>query len=162
MAYTEIKNRNENKYFYRVLSIREKNKISKKRIYLGTNLSKQKLEEEKIKADKEIYSFKRKKKGNEFEKIKKETIKILKENGIKRAGIFGSYARGEQKKDSDLDLLIDPSKKVLGFAFYDLQEKLSKKLNKKVDILTYKGINHLLKKRILNQEVRIIWKKKTI
>ena len=33
-------------------------------------------------------------------KIKQKVVKILKENGVKRAGIFGSYARGEQTKNS--------------------------------------------------------------
>ncbi len=156
MVFTEIKERNNKKYYYRILSLRNKNKISKKRIYLGKNLPKKQLENKETKADKEIYALKRKRKGNEFEKIKKKTIQILKENGIKKAGIFGSYARGEQKKNSDVDILIDPSKKVLGFAFYGLQETLSENLNKKVDLITYKSIHPSIKKRILNQEVKII------
>ena len=38
MVYTEIKQRNNNQYYYRVLSIRDGNKVSKKREYLGKNL----------------------------------------------------------------------------------------------------------------------------
>ncbi len=33
-------------------------------------------------------------------------VPILKRNGVLKAGIFGSYARGEQKKQSDVDILI--------------------------------------------------------
>ncbi len=43
MVYTEIQERNNKKYFYRVKSVRKEGKIGKKRIYLGENLSKQKL-----------------------------------------------------------------------------------------------------------------------
>ena len=76
MVYTEIKKRNDKKYFYRTLSVRENQKVYKKRIYLGKNLSKQELEKKEIEANKEIYTFKRKRKGNEFEKIKKHQGKI--------------------------------------------------------------------------------------
>jgi len=156
MVYTEIKQRNANRYFYRVLSIREKNKVLKKRIYLGVNLSKLEQEKKEIESDKKIYELKRIRKNKEFEDIKKEIIKILKKNKIKKAGIFGSYARGEQRKYSDIDIIIEPHQDILGFAFFGLQDNLSKKINKKVDLITYKSINPLIRERILNQEVRII------
>ena len=44
--------------------------------------------------------------NKEIEKIKKKIIPILKKNKVVRAGIFGSYARGEQKKNSDIDILV--------------------------------------------------------
>ena len=46
------------------------------------------------------------KKNNELEKLKQKIIRILKKNGIRKAGIFGSFARGENKKRSDIDILI--------------------------------------------------------
>ena len=156
MVFTEIKVRNNNKYYYRVLSFRDKNKISKKRIYIGKNLTKNELKKKEIESNKEIYAIKRKRKNNEFEKIKKKIIPILKEKGIKKAGIFGSYARGEQKKNSDIDILIDPTKEILGFEFVGFQEEISKKLRKKVELVTYNSLHHLIKERVLNQEVRII------
>lgn len=156
MVYTEIKQRNEKKYFYRVLSIRDKDKISKKRVYLGVDLSKQEQEKRETESDKKIYAIKRKRKDNEFENLKKKIIKILKENKIKKAGIFGSYARGEQRKNSDIDIIIEPNDNILGFAFFGLQDNLSKRINKKVDLITYNSINPLIKERILNQEVKII------
>ena len=90
-----------------------------------------------------------------IKQIKSKIIKILKKNNVVRAGIFGSYARGEEKKNSDIDILIKPPKGIgLGFAGIELE--LEKSLNKKVDLLTYKCIHPLLKKRILNEEVRVI------
>ena len=72
-----------------------------------------------------------------------------------KAGIFGSYARGEQKKGSDIDLLIQPPKGI-GFGFAGIELALEKKLNKKVDLLSYNGVHPLLKERIANEEIRII------
>jgi uncharacterized protein len=155
MAFTEIKKRKANKYFYRVLSLRQKKKVFKKRIYLGKNLSKEELEKKEKEADKEFYKIKRKRRG-EFDLIKKKLLKLLKKAEIKKAGIFGSYARGEQKKNSDIDILIEPSRKISGFKFFDFQKKLSDNLGKKVDLITYKSLNHLIKERVLNQEVKII------
>ncbi|MCF7910493.1 nucleotidyltransferase family protein [Candidatus Pacearchaeota archaeon] len=90
-----------------------------------------------------------------IENIKKKIIPILKKNNVVRAGIFGSYARGEQKKNSDIDILIKTSKP-LGFKFAGIQFEIEKKINKKVDLLTYNSIHPLLRKRILKEEVRII------
>lgn len=153
MVYTEIKERNGKKYFYRVISIRKGKKVSKKRKYLGLNLPKNKLFLKEQEADKNLII--NKKRNLFLDKIKPKIIKILKKNKIKKAGIFGSYARGEQKKNSDIDILIEPPKG-MGFGFAGLQIELSEKLNKKVDLVTYKGISPYLKDRILKQEIRII------
>lgn len=158
MAFTEIKLRGENKYYYQTFSIREGEKISKKRFYLGKNLSKTELEKKLDEANKKIYQIKRERKGD-FQKIERKTRKFLKDKGIKKAGIFGSYSRGDQRKNSDVDILMEVPEKYKGLEFFRLQEKLSKKIGKKVDILTYKGINPLIKEKILKEEVRILWKK---
>ena len=42
----------------------------------------------------------------EINRIKKIIVRILKKNGALRAGIFGSYARGDPKKNSDIDILV--------------------------------------------------------
>jgi predicted nucleotidyltransferase len=88
--------------------------------------------------------------------IIKKAIPILKKYDVKRAGIFGSYARGEQKKKSDVDFLVELKKGQGYFELIHLEEELQKKLNKEVDLLTYNSINHLLKERILKEEVSIL------
>ncbi len=67
MTYTEIKIKNNRKYYYRVLSIRKQNKVTKKRKYLGVNLSKKELEEKERKADKNLV-IKNKKRNKELKK----------------------------------------------------------------------------------------------
>jgi len=58
MVFTEIKERNKKKYYYRVKSIRKGKKVNKKRIYLGVNLFKQELKKAEKEADKKILSNK--------------------------------------------------------------------------------------------------------
>jgi len=156
MVFTEIKTRNNKKYYYRVLSIRNKEKISKKKIYLGVNLSQEKLKEKEIQADKKLFEEKRKRKGNEFQILKQKIIKILKQNKIKKAGIFGSYARGEQTKNSDIDILIQPTKDMSLLDISGLRIELTTNLSKKVDIVSYNYIHPRLKQRILREEIKII------
>ena len=87
--------------------------------------------------------------------IKRKTLPLLRRNGIVRAGIFGSYARGDAKEKSDVDILIQPPKG-LGLGFVGIKLELEEKLGRKVDLLTYKSINPYLKKYILADEVRIL------
>ncbi len=87
--------------------------------------------------------------------IKSRVIPILKKNDVTKAGIFGSYARGEAKKTSDIDILIRLPRGI-GFGFAGIELELERELKKKVDLLTYNSIHPLLKKRILEEEVRIL------
>ncbi len=93
--------------------------------------------------------------SKEINQIAKIAVPILKKNGIVKAGIFGSYARGEQRKKSDIDILVRPSKK-MGFEFFGLAIELEEKLGKKVDLVTYKSIHPLIKDEVLKQEVKIL------
>lgn len=95
------------------------------------------------------------KKQREVESLKKKIISLLKKEGIKKAGIFGSYARGEQRKNSDIDILVEFDGSLLDLV--RLERILKEKLKKNIDLLSYGGINHRLKDIILNEEVRIIW-----
>lgn len=152
MVYTEIKKVNGKVYYYRVRSIREGEKFKKKRVYLGKNLNEKKLHKKIEEADKELLKNRATK---DIEKIKSKIIRILQKNNVKKAGIFGSYVRGEQKKNSDIDILIEPPQGI-GFGFVGIILELEKKLGKKVHLVTYKFISPYIKKDILKEEVRII------
>lgn len=92
--------------------------------------------------------------NKKLNQLKRKIIPILKKNNISRAGIFGSYARGDIKKKSDVDILIEFNDSLL--TLVGIEMELEKALRKKVDLITYGGIHPLLKKRILDEEVRII------
>lgn len=86
--------------------------------------------------------------------IKPKLKRILKKHGIKKAGVFGSYARGTNTKKSDIDILVEFNGSL--FKLVGIERELSDELKIKVDLLTYNGINHLLKDRILGEEIKII------
>lgn len=93
----------------------------------------------------------------EIEKMKPKIVKVLKKNGVSKAGIFGSYARGEQNKKSDVDILVEIKNDNLSLlGFIGVQQELEDKIKKKVDLVEYKVLHHLLRERILAEEVRII------
>ena len=87
-------------------------------------------------------------------KIKSTARKILKKNHVAKAGLFGSFARNEEREDSDIDILIEFKGGLLHLI--RLQRELEKSLGRRVDLLTYNGIHPPLKKRILKEEVRIL------
>ena len=92
----------------------------------------------------------------EIKEIKKKILPLLKKNKIKKAGIFGSYARGEQKENSDIDILVEVQK---GWSLLDLiglEIELKKILRKKIDLVTYGGISPYIEQDVLKEEVKII------
>jgi hypothetical protein len=155
MVYTEIKLRNGKKYFYRALSLRKGKTVSKLREYLGVNLSKQELLIKEKQADELFKLTFNKLKEKLLEEIKSKIKEVLIKNKVKKAGIFGSYARGDYNRNSDIDILIEPPKGI-GFGFAGIELELEDKLKKKVDLITYDYISPYLKDRILKEEVRII------
>ncbi len=89
----------------------------------------------------------------EIEKILKKKKSFLKKKfSVKEIGIFGSYARGDQSKDSDIDILVTFSDDV-GWEFVDLKEYLEKLLGLKVDLVTIKALKPQLKDSILSEVV---------
>lgn len=59
--------------------------------------------------------------------------------GVKRIGLFGSYAKDKSTETSDVDLVIE-FERPIGFKFIELTEYLEILLGKKVDVLTPTGI----------------------
>ena len=72
---------------------------------------------------------------------------------ISKLGIFGSYIRGEQKKGSDLDILIDYDEPPTLIALIEIENQLSELLGVKVDLVTRKGLKPRLRKQILGEVV---------
>ncbi len=71
---------------------------------------------------------------------------------VKRIGIFGSFARGEESEKSDIDILVefyDP----IGWEFFDLKEFLEKILGRQVDLVTVGALKPHLKDKILKEAI---------
>lgn len=82
-------------------------------------------------------------------------IPILQTYKIKKAALFGSYARGNFDDRSDVDILIELPKD-MGLSFFTLKHTLEDKLQKKVDLVTYAGISPYLKKDILRHQIPLL------
>jgi len=82
-------------------------------------------------------------------------LPILKRNDVVKAGLFGSFVRGEAKKRSDIDILVKFKGEKSLLDLVGLKLDLEKTVKRKVDVLTYNSLHPLLKKIILKEEVRI-------
>lgn len=91
--------------------------------------------------------------------IEKKIISILKRQGVTKAAVFGSFARGEVGKRSDIDILVNLKKDKTLLDLVGLKLELEEKLGRKVDVLTYKGIHPLLRDIILSEQ-KIIYESK--
>jgi len=92
----------------------------------------------------------------EIEQIKEKTIPILKEAGVTRSAIFGSYVAGENTKDSDIDILVEPPERMTLFGFVGLKLELEEALGREVDLVEYSAIKPRIKERILSSQVPIL------
>ena len=91
-----------------------------------------------------------------IEEILKEHKKDLAEKyKVKEIGLFGSYVRGEQRKRSDVDILVDFQEVPDLFKFIELERYLERILKKKVDLVEKNGLRPRLKDIILNEVVYV-------
>jgi len=93
--------------------------------------------------------------------IKEIVSEVAKQYGVERVYLFGSYARGEQREDSDIDLHVY-TEKSMGFEFFSLYVDLEKKLNNKIDLLSgelkenpKRRFNNTIISNILEEEILI-------
>jgi len=88
--------------------------------------------------------------------IKRKAIPILRRHKVKKAGIFGSAARGEMKKKSDIDFLVELPKKMSLFGMVGLKLDLEEKLRRKVDLVEYSVVKPRVRDRIFSEEVSVL------
>lgn len=86
-------------------------------------------------------------------------IELCRQNDISMVGVFGSMARGEAKKRSDIDLLVRFSKRKSLLATVKLERELSEALGRKVDLLTEAAISPYLRERIL-KELKVVYEER--
>jgi uncharacterized protein len=91
-----------------------------------------------------------------IEQVKKRILPLLKEAGVLRSSLFGSFIRGEQTEESDIDILIEFPKGKSLLDLVDLEMKLEQVLGRKVDLLTYNSLSPYLKDSIQNAQLPIL------
>ena len=96
-------------------------------------------------------------------KKKEEILKILNAEcsylnqtyGVKNIGLFGSYSRGKERPDSDLDLLIEFERPIGFFKFIELEDYLTEKLGIKVELVTKDALKPLLRPQIMKDIIYV-------
>lgn len=91
-----------------------------------------------------------------LENMKIKILPILKQAGITRSAFFGSVARGENREDSDVDILIEFQGSKSLFDLVALQNKLEDALGRDVDLVTYRSVYPKLREIIKRDEVSIM------
>lgn len=92
----------------------------------------------------------------DIERIIQKNKKELKEKyGLKEIGIFGSYIKGEQDENSDIDMLVEVERPMGFVKFIKLENYLSQILGIKVDLVTKKALKPYIGRQIL-QEVQYV------
>ena len=89
-------------------------------------------------------------------KQQKLILDIMSGYNPKMIGIFGSYARGENDQNSDLDILIDFDQTLNLLEIIGLEQELSEKLEIKVDLITVRSLNPQLKEYVEKDLVPIV------
>lgn len=90
-----------------------------------------------------------------MEVLRQHLPELKDEYSVSYIGIFGSYIRGEQTKDSDLDILIQFEKTPGLLKYIELENYLSDLLGVKVDLVMKSALKPNIGKRILNEVVAL-------
>jgi len=91
----------------------------------------------------------------EISLLKERIIPILKKSGVRRAALFGSVARSQDKDDSDVDILVELKDKSSLLDFVDLKYKLEESLKRKVDMVEYGAVKKSIRENVLADQVMI-------
>lgn len=92
----------------------------------------------------------------DIKEIKEKILPILQRYRAKRAGLFGSYVRGEIKEDSDIDILVEIEDDISLLDFVGIKLEIEEVLGREVDLVEYNTIKPLLRNRILKEQVAIL------
>jgi len=90
------------------------------------------------------------------EEIRDKIAPVLRRCGVVRAAVFGSFVRGEMKKGSDIDILVEFEGEKSLLDLVSLKMELEEVLGRGVDVVEYSTIHPLLKERILKEQVMML------
>lgn len=83
------------------------------------------------------------------DQLREQAPYLASEFGIRKIGLFGSFAKGQPTESSDIDLVVE-FERPIGLRFVELVEYLEKLLGRKVDVLTPTGVRGIRRRSIAN------------
>jgi predicted nucleotidyltransferase len=88
--------------------------------------------------------------------LKNQISPVLTKYGVSKAAVFGSFARGELKEGSDIDLLVELLENHSLFDFIAIKQEIEEKIGFKIDLVEYSSLHPKLEKVILAEQVPIL------
>jgi len=88
--------------------------------------------------------------------IFEQIVRSLKEEGATRVAVFGSYARGEERPGSDVDVIVEFSERKSLLQLVRIERELRERLGTEVELLTEKSISPYLIDRVRG-EMEVIY-----
>ena len=82
--------------------------------------------------------------------LRAESGHLAKEFGVRKIGLFGSFARDAAGEESDVDLVVEFDRPI-GFRFMELADHLERLLGRRVDLLTPEGVRSIRNPRIARE-----------
>lgn len=92
----------------------------------------------------------------EILKILEEELPLLRQKyGISKIGLFGSYSRGDQDAESDIDLIVQFERPIGFFKFVAIEEYLKEKLGGKVELVTEDALKQVIRPYVMKEVVYV-------
>jgi len=86
-----------------------------------------------------------------LERHRLDILRIARSHGARRIRVFGSFARGEERADSDLDVLVelDPGRDLLDIVA--IKQDLEALLGRSVDVVTERAVSPYIRESVLRE-----------
>lgn len=92
-----------------------------------------------------------------MDKLRKTIVMNLRREGAKEIALFGSYAKKQQNRKSDVDILVEFKKKKSLLNLVRIERELSEEAGIKVDLLTKKSVSPLIMDNI-KKDMEVIYR----
>jgi len=93
---------------------------------------------------------------NRIDQVKKILLPVMREYGVKKASLFGSFVRQDMKKNSDIDVLVEIDADVSLLDFVELKQKLEEAVGRRVDLVEYETLKPFIKENVLKEQVVLL------
>jgi uncharacterized protein len=90
------------------------------------------------------------------QELRAKVSDIMRSRGVVRASVFGSVARGEEGPESDVDFLVELETGRTLLDLSGLRLDLMERLEREVDVVTYRALHPKLRDRILKEQVPLL------
>ena len=84
-----------------------------------------------------------------------EILAIAKKHGAKSVRVFGSFARGEEKLESDLDIIVETEKGTSLLDIIAIKQDIEELLGHKVDVVTEASISPYIRNKVIGEAVNL-------